>query len=145
VGVVNIHSPSFRSFGVFLLLLLDQDWISQPFGMHDFHNEARYQQFGDFFTDDLPSVFNKAMQGYFTSLASFQQISFNFKTLTPLSNNDGAIGYDAISLKTFSFKIACIVMQPKALWRPSLATYLYNLTYDTPASIYSYIAASKSL
>jgi hypothetical protein len=58
----------------------------------------------------------KRRNGYFTNLASFQQISFNFKTPTPLSNDDGAIGHDAISLKTFSFKRACIVMQPKALW-----------------------------
>jgi hypothetical protein len=74
-----------------------------------------------------------------------QKITFNFKTLTLLSNDDGAVDHDALSLKTFLFKRACIAMHPKALWRPSLATYLYNLTYDTPASIYSYIAASKSL
>jgi hypothetical protein len=36
-------------------------------------------------------------------------------------------------------------MQPKALWWPTLATYLYTVTYDTPTSMDSYIPTSNSV
>ena len=42
--------------------------------MQDLNNETGHQQFSDFFTDDLPSVFSKATQGLLYRLSVFPDI-----------------------------------------------------------------------
>ena len=51
-GVIDTHAPG-------LVLLQHEDWVRQPLGVKDFHDEAGCEQLGDLFADCSSFVFEK--------------------------------------------------------------------------------------